>query len=88
MQTKLALLGIITVLSWFWLWFVVRRPERWNALVDKENAFWVSRRWVSASLSERIKRLEKGRCLKILLGFVAVLGTLIVPYGLWTLTRR
>ncbi len=76
MHTKLIILALLTVGCWLWLWFMVRRPDKWGALVDRENAFWVSRRIVSASFAEKSKRFEKGRGQKLLVGAAAVLVTL------------
>jgi hypothetical protein len=88
MDTSLVILIPLTAGCWLWLWFMVRRPERWNSIVEKENAFWVSRGVVSASLAERIKSFERGRGQKILVGTGAVLGTAaLVFFLIWRLTR-
>lgn len=75
MDTSLISLTTLTVGSWLWLWFMVRRPERWSSIVERENAFWVSRGIVSAAVAERLKDFERGRGQKILVGAGAVLGT-------------
>lgn len=88
MTTRLIILVTLTVGCWFLLWFMLRRAERWSAIVDKENVFWVSRGLVSASLAERIKRFEKGRGQQILTGTSAVLGTgFLVFLVIWRLMR-
>ena len=76
MQIMITILALLTMGSWLWLWFIVKRPDKWGAMVDRENAFWVRRRIVSASFAETAKRFEKGRGQKLLVGAAAVLGTL------------
>ena len=88
MTTSLIILIALTAGCWLWLWFMVQRPERWSSIVEKENAFWVSRGIVSASLAERIKRFERGRGQKILIGTGAVLGTgVLVFFLIWRVMR-
>jgi hypothetical protein len=69
------LLVVITVFCWLWLWFMVKKPARWGMMVDRENAFWVSKGIVSASFAEKFKRFEKGRGQKVLVCAAAVVGT-------------
>jgi hypothetical protein len=71
----LGVLVLLTVFGYIWLWFIIRRPEKWAVWVDRENDFWVHRGIVSVSFAERMKRIEKGLPQKILVGTVAVLGT-------------
>ena len=75
---KLRILLILTVGCWLWLWSMVKRPDKWAALVDKENAFCVIRGIAPALLTERIKRFEKGRGQRVLLPIAAVLCTVAV----------
>jgi hypothetical protein len=70
----LGLLGVLTVISLAWLWFMVNRPERWSQLVDKENDFWVGKGMVSASKAEWFRRFEKGFGQKVLVAIAALLG--------------
>jgi hypothetical protein len=72
--TLLAILVVLTVFEICWLWFMIAKPERWSRFVDRENDFWVKRGIVSASLSERFKKFEKGLGQKILVGTGALLG--------------
>lgn len=74
-QLAIAALAVLTALAWLWLWLMVRRPDRWSRIVDKENAFWASRGVVSPARAERIGRLEKGRFQKVMVGAIAALGT-------------
>lgn len=88
METSLIVLTTGTGVSWLWLWFMVRRPERWISIVERENAFWVSRGIVSASVAERLKNFERGRGQKILVGAGAVLGTAaLVIVLVWRLMK-
>jgi len=72
---RIAILGLLTLGCWLWLWFMVKRPDRWGMLVERENSFWVRIGIVSASLSEKIKGLEKGRGMQVLVGATAVFGS-------------
>ncbi len=67
-------------------WFMMaRRPERWAAMVERENAFWVAKGWVSAKTAAHSKKWETSSLLKNLAAFAAVtgvIGTLITGYGL------
>lgn len=69
------LLLATTALCWLWLWFMIARPQQWSRLVDKENDFFLRLGLVSASLSERARRFEKGLGAKMLVGFAAIIGT-------------
>ena len=73
---KFTILSLLTVGCWLWLWFMVKRPAKWEALVDRGNAFCVSGCIFSASFAEKTKRFEKGRGQKLLVGAAAVLYTL------------
>jgi hypothetical protein len=70
----IGMLVLLTAIAVFWLWFVIRRPGQWAALVDKENAFWVRRGIISEAFAEKCKRLEKGPVQKVMIGGVAVIG--------------
>jgi hypothetical protein len=65
-------------LSLAWLAFVIIRPSAWSSLVDRENDFWVRRGWVSSAFAEKIKSLEKGIILKLLLGAMALISVVVV----------
>jgi hypothetical protein len=89
-QLGFAALAVLTALCWFWLWLMVKRPERWGTIVEKENAFWTARGVVSKARSEKLQRLEKGRFQKILVGAAAALGTSLLLFAaiLWVLMNR
>ena len=46
--------------------FVAFKPEKWAAMVDRENAFWIKSGIISAALAARLKRWETGFPLKAL----------------------
>ena len=69
------ILALLTAGSGWLLWFMVKRPQRWAAFVDAENEFWVARGLAPVAWTERVKALEKGRFLKVLVGFCVVVGT-------------
>jgi hypothetical protein len=74
--TSIAVLVVLTLFCCLWLWFMIRRPEWWSAIVDRENDFWRGKGIISAAFAERMKRLEKGRMAKIIIGGTAVLGAI------------
>lgn len=78
LQLAIAALAGLTALCWFWLWLMVRRPDRWNRMVDRENAFWARRGVVSPERAQRIGRIEKGKFQKVMVGAVAALGTSVL----------
>ena len=80
MDKTLIVLIALTVFGWLWLWFMMAKPEPWSRFVNRENDFWVSRGIISASLSERIRRFEKGRGQKILVGSGAAFGTVLLLF--------
>ena len=63
-----ALLLVLTAFLYLWLWFVTRRPGKWAAWVDRENDYWVRKGLISDTFAEAMKRIEKGRPLKVVLG--------------------
>ncbi len=71
----LLIASLLIAFCWAWLWFMIKHKEKWNAIVDKENAFWL-RVGVSASLAERFTKSEKGRFFKIIVGLTALIFTL------------
>lgn len=89
LQLAIAALAALTALCWFWLWLMVRRPDRWSRLVDRDNAFWARRGVVSPANAERIGRIEKGKFQKVMVGAVAALGTsLLLLAGLLLLVAN
>lgn len=84
----IATMAVVITLCWLWLWFMIARREKWESIVDRENAFWV-KLGVSASLAGKIKRLEKGLYEKVLVGAAAVFGTLsLAALCVWMIVRR
>jgi len=78
LKTIYILLGLVlvsTVFFYLWLWFVTRRPGKWAAWVDRENDYWVRKGLISDTVAEAMKRIEKGRPLKVVIGAAALLGT-------------
>jgi hypothetical protein len=72
----LALLAVISAMMWLWLWFMIKRRQQWEAVVDWEQAFLVRNGIVSTSSAEKTKAFEKGLGQKIVVGAAAVLGSL------------
>lgn len=56
----------MVVSSCLWLVVLYFFPQRWAALVEKENTFWVGTGLVSAARAEQIKRLETGIWAKLM----------------------
>jgi hypothetical protein len=65
----------MTILGYVWLWFVLKRPDKWGAWLDKENDFYVRMKILSVPNAERSKKWEKGLPGKLLAGFIPVIGT-------------
>ncbi len=65
----LAVLAAAAVFSAVWLWFMIRRPAQWAALVEKENHFWVRLGIISPARAEKCSRfgLATGRKLILIL---------------------
>ena len=84
---RMGVLLFITAFSYFWIWFMIRRPERWAALVDKENAFWVRTGVISEAFAGKCTRLEKGPMKKWLIGVLALFGTGYLVFIVWLLIR-
>lgn len=82
MNTTRTLILAIAALGWLWMGFTLRYPAKWAAIVDKENAFWVSRGLLSTALAERFKRIEKGRTLKLLVALITTGSTLFLIFTL------
>ena len=82
------LLIATTALCWLWLWFMIAKPQQWSRLVDKENDFFLRLGLVSASLSERSRRFEKGLGPKILVGLTAVIGTVALLVVQFLISRH
>jgi hypothetical protein len=80
----LAGVTLVGALGW---WLMVRRPERWARWVDRENDFWRDRGLVSASVAERMKRLEKGTGLKLLAAATAIIGAIGLALTLAVLVK-
>jgi hypothetical protein len=58
--------------------FIVARPGVWASWIEKENNYWVARGRFSSEFAEKIKRLEKGPAMKLLLGANVVLSILVI----------
>jgi hypothetical protein len=78
-------LQFIFLLWLFWgtlslaaLVFVIGRPKVWAAWIDKENDYWVARGRFSPGFAEKIKKLEKGLAMKLLLGANVLLSVAII----------
>ncbi|HWF18361.1 MAG TPA: hypothetical protein VG754_03805 [Verrucomicrobiae bacterium] len=78
----LAALTFAAFASWF---LMARRPQQWAAWVERENDFWRDKGLISARLTEKLKRWEKGKSLKILAGvtgFIGIVG-LCLTLSVW-----
>ena len=65
-----------------WLGLMLTFPDKWNNLVEKENAFWANKGWVSEATADKFVRFEKGMGLKITL----IITIIISLANLWFLT--
>jgi hypothetical protein len=48
--------------------FILARPKTWASWIEKENSFWVRRGRFSSVFAEKMKKLETGTTMKLLLG--------------------
>jgi hypothetical protein len=79
----MSILVLMTAAACFWLWFMIKQPEKWGKLVDLENDFWVRKGLVSAAFAERCKRREKGKPQKVMVGalvFLCTVGLFLCVY--------
>jgi hypothetical protein len=87
----LGLIAVITAIALGLLGFIINQPGRWSDLVDKENDFWVGKGLVSAALSEKFRRFEKGPGQKIftaLVSLAGVIGFIVLATALWHQPHR
>jgi len=73
---------LVAASGWFWLWFMIKRPDKWGLMVDKENAFWVRLGIAPVAFTERVKRFEKGLGQKVLICVAAILWSLLFIFFL------
>lgn len=71
----MTVLIILSLLLAVWLTFMLICPNRWSAMVDKENNFWVQKGVLKPATAERFANFEKGIWLKILVA-IAMLAFL------------
>ena len=71
----LGILVALTAFGYFWLWFILKRPEKWAVWVDLENDFWVRHGIISPAFAERCRRREKGLPMMLVVGIIPVLGS-------------
>jgi len=60
---------LFTILWAAWLLFTIAAPNKWHAIVLKENQFWLNRKLVSVSFVEKMVKFETGLWFKLLLSF-------------------
>jgi|TARA_B110000902_G_C13714076_1_gene362475 hypothetical protein len=60
---------LLTILWALWLLFTITAPNKWHAIVVKENQFWLNRKLVSESFVEKMVKFETGLWFKLLLSF-------------------
>jgi hypothetical protein len=82
LMVPIALLTVLTAFCVAALGFVLLKPEAWSSLVDKENDFWVAKGWLSKASAEKIKRVEKGLLLKVVLGAAAGISLAVIVLAL------
>src|SRR5580700_2935543 len=58
--------------------FIIARPKVWASWIDKENDYWVARGRFSSGFAEKIKKVEKGAGMKILLGGNVLLSVIVI----------
>lgn len=58
--------------------FIITRPKVWASWIDKENNYWVARGRFSSGFADKIKKIEKGAAMKILLGGNVLLSLVVI----------
>lgn len=58
--------------------FILVRPKAWASWIDKENNYWVARGRFSSDFAEKIKKVEKGAGMKILLAGNVLLSVVVI----------
>ena len=74
---------IILSLSLFnlaWLAFMIISPSKWDAIVEKENGFWVKKGLLKNSTAEKFIEFESGKWLKLLLMFPIAVSLLLLLF--------
>jgi hypothetical protein len=91
-STSIIVLVVLTLMCCLWLWFMIRRPQQWSSLVDQENDFWQGKGLISVAFAEKMKRLEKGKMAKCLIGGAAIVGiiglTLLVAVSMMAASQQ
>ena len=82
------MVALLTVFELIWLWFIIKRPEKWAAWVDKENDFWVRKGIFSVPFAKWMKRIEKGMPQKLLVGTGALLGICVLIFSGYMLLKH
>ena len=68
--------------------FIIARPAVWGRIVDRENGYWVRRGWLSGAFVEKIKKLETGITMKILLGANLLICVVMIGVLLHSASQR
>ena len=66
----LVLAPILTLILGAWLVLMVVFPRKWAALLDMEYDFLVRRGLLSRSLSDRVRRIERGGAIPLAVGLL------------------
>ena len=73
--------GIVLVPTWsYWLWFILYRPEKWAAFVNRENAWWVKRGVVPKRVAAAFQSLETGPVMKMVVAAGILMGAMLILY--------
>jgi hypothetical protein len=68
----------VTVVWSVWLWIMLVMPRRWSAFVEWENAMWVRTGLFPESWSTKVKAMETGVTLKVLVALGIVMSMAIL----------
>lgn len=70
---------IVTVVASVWLWVMVVMPRQWSAYVEWENALWVRTGLLPEKWATKLKALENGKTLKVIVG-LTVAGSMAILF--------
>ena len=69
----------VTVTWSMWLWVMLMMPRMWSAYVEWENALWVRTGLLPAKWATKLKAMEKGTTLKIIV-VLGIAGSTVILF--------
>jgi hypothetical protein len=76
--TIIAVAVVVAVVWSAWLWFMLVMPKRWAAFIEWENALWVRTGLLPRKLAEKLKAMETGVTLKVIVALTIAMSMAIL----------